>query len=133
MDINFSIISGRLTATPEIKKTPSNKSVATFTVAVNTGFGENAKVNYIDCVAWEKTAEFIGKYFNKGSAICVEGRTTTRTWEDTDGKKHKAVELIVNEAHFMGGKEDKPATAMPTTAKPELQEILVEDDALPFE
>ena len=88
--MNFVLLMGRFVADPELKKTTSGKSVCAFTLAVDKGKDRGA--DFIDTVAWEKTAEFICKYFKKGSPIVIEGAVQTRTYEDKNGQKRKAVE-----------------------------------------
>ena len=99
-------IMGRLTADPELKKTPNNISVTSFTIAQ----GKNEKTQFLDCVAWRNTAEFIVKHFSKGRMIAIDGSLQTRTWEDRNGSKHKAVEIIVNEVDFADSQkpQEKP-------------------------
>lgn len=106
--MNKSILMGRLTKDPEIRTTNNQLPVATFTVAVDRGFkdaGGNKQTDFISCVAWRKTAEFISKYFSKGNMILVEGSIQTRSWDDNDGKKHYATEVIVDKAYFTGEKK----------------------------
>lgn len=91
---------GRLCADPELKMTNGGKSVITFTVAVNRQ-GQKSESDFLDCVAWEKTAEFICKYFQKGSPIVIEGAIQTRTYEDKNGQKRKAVEINVKNVEFV--------------------------------
>lgn len=108
--LNETIITGRFTDTPELKTTPSGKSVTSFTLANNTGYGDNERTNWIDCVAWNKTAENICKFFTKGSRITVVGELTTRQYEDKNGNKRKAVEVLVNKFEFMDGKKEENQT-----------------------
>lgn len=106
MAFNLVVLTGRLTAAPEIKTTPSGKSVCSFTIAVDRGYGDNKETDFITCVAWEKTAEFIGKYFNKGSEIGIEGSIQTRKWTDKNGNSRTAFEIRVSNAQFIGGKKE---------------------------
>lgn len=105
--LNETIITGRFTDTPELKTTPSGKSVTSFTLANNTGYGDNERTNWIDCVAWNKSAENICKFFTKGSRITVVGELTTRQYEDKNGNKRKAVEVLVNKFEFMDGRKEE--------------------------
>ena len=98
--MNRVYIIGRLCADPELKMTNGGKSVTTFTVAVNRQ-GQKSESDFLDCVAWEKTAEFICKYFQKGSPIVIEGAIQTRTYEDKNGQKRKAVEINVKNVEFV--------------------------------
>lgn len=97
---------GRLAKDPEIRYTQSNKPVCSFTLAVDRRFSKDKKADFINCQAWDKTAEFIGKYFSKGSMIAVVGRIQTRSWEDKDGKKHYITEVVVEETYFTGSKNE---------------------------
>lgn len=116
--MNKIIISGRLVASPELKTTTSGTHVTHFTVAVDRNFGENKKTDFIDCVAWRKTADFVTKYFFKGKPILIEGILTTDVWEDRDGKKRKTTEILVDNAEFCGGERANNAGG-PTEVMPE--------------
>lgn len=105
--LNKVILMGRLTKDPEIRHTDSGKAVATFTVAVDNGHGDNKKTDFINCVAWEKTAEFIKNWFGKGRMIALVGRISTRTYEGQDGRKNYVTEVVVNEVTFADSKKDK--------------------------
>lgn len=98
--MNRVYIIGRLCADPELKMTNGGKSVTTFTIAVNRQ-GQKSESDFLDCVAWEKTAEFICKYFQKGSPLVIEGAIQTRTYEDKNGQKRKAVEINVKNVEFV--------------------------------
>lgn len=104
-NINKVILGGRLTADPELKQTNSGKPVCSFTLAVNRRFSRNNEADFITCVAWDKTAEFVNTYFKKGSSLCVVGAVQTRSWEQ-DGQKRYATEVQVDEALFVDGKND---------------------------
>ena len=107
--INNATIMGRLTADPELRSTQSGLSVVQFTVAVDRDYikqGEERQADFINCVAWRQTAEFISRYFGKGRMIAVEGSIQTRNYEDKHGNKRTATELIVNRAHFTGEKKN---------------------------
>ena len=105
--INKAILMGRLTRDPELRHTGSGTPVCSFSIAVSEGYGENQKTEFINCVAWNKSAEFVDKYFTKGSMIIVDGRISTRTWEGQDGKKNYATEVVANQVAFGGSKKDK--------------------------
>lgn len=98
--INKAILMGRLTRDPELRHTGSGTPVCSFTVAIDNGYGENRSTDFINCVAWNKTAEFVDKYFTKGRMIIVVGRIQTRTWDGQDGKKNYATEVIASEVSF---------------------------------
>lgn len=96
--LNNVTVMGRLTKDPEVRYTQTNKPVASFTVACDRDKGEGA--DFFDCVAWEKTAEFLNKYFKKGSMVIVDGRLSQRMWEDRDGKKRSTTEIVVDRIYF---------------------------------
>lgn len=105
--LNKCILMGRLTKDPELRHTNSGKAVATFTVAIDNGYGENKTTDFINCVAWEKTAEFIKNWFTKGRMIVLVGRISTRTYESEDGRKNYVTEVVVNEATFGDNKKEE--------------------------
>ena len=106
--LNLCAISGRLTRDPSVKQTQNGVSVATFTVAVDRDFksGGEKEADFINCVAWRSAVEFIGKYFEKGSAITVTGRIQTRTFTDKEGEKRTATEVVVDRSYFGEKKKD---------------------------
>ena len=106
--MNKVILMGRLTKDVEIRQTPNNISVARFTIAVNRRFVKDGgqQADFINCIAWRKTGEFISRYFQKGSMIAVVGSIQTRSWDGNDGKKQYATEVIVDEAYFTGSKSE---------------------------
>jgi single-strand DNA-binding protein len=143
MSLNFNkvIIGGRLTATPELKQTPSGVSVTTFTIAVNRR-GKDAGADFLDCVAWRQTAEFVTKHFDKGNAICVVGSLQKRMWEK-NGEKRYATEIVVDEAYFVDGKqatenafdgkgEQEPTYTNQKPVAPNFEELSTDMDVLPF-
>ena len=115
--LNKAILMGRLVADPELRRTPNNNSVTSFTLAVNRSFtrqGEQPQTDFIDIVAWGKTAEFVSRYFVKGQQVAVAGRIQTRMWEDKQGNKRKSVEVVAEEVHFAEPKRDsQPRNEMP--------------------
>lgn len=123
--MNKVILIGRLTKDPEIRYTQNNTPVCNFTLAVDRRFSKDKQADFISCQAWQKTAEFISKYFQKGSMIAVVGRIQTRTWEDNEGKKRYITEVIVDEVYFAGSKTE---TDKATDTRPPDYE----DDDLPF-
>lgn len=129
--INNIVIMGRLTKDAEERKTNSGKTVCSFCVAVDDRF-DREKTHFIDVIAWNNTAEFVCKYFHKGSMIAVQGRLTTRMWEDKNGSKHKAVEIVADEVSFCGDK--KSDTSHPADVAPPAGEEYrdIPDDDLPF-
>ena len=98
--INKVILMGRLTREPELRHLETDKSVCGFTIAIDNGYGDNKRTDFVNCVAWNKTAEFISKYFAKGKMIIVIGRIATRSWETQDGHKRYVTEVIANEVNF---------------------------------
>lgn len=107
--LNVICIMGRLAHEPVAKTTPSGVPVTTFTVAVErsmAGQDGNRQTDFFDVVAWRKTAEFVSRYFNKGSWIAVNGSLQTRSYEDKNGNKRKAYEIIADNVHFAGNKSD---------------------------
>ena len=107
--LNKAILMGRLTADPELRRTQNNTAVTSFTLAVNrkpSRSGEQPQTDFIDVVAWGRTAEFVAKWFSKGQQVAVAGRIQTRTWEDKQGQKRKTVEVVAEEVHFAEPKRD---------------------------
>lgn len=113
-NLNKVILGGRITHDLELKATQSGLSVCTFTIAVNrktSSANGDKQVDFINCVAWRQTAEFICKYFRKGSSICIVGNIQTRSYDDRNGQKRVATEIIVDEANFVDSKNDNASTA----------------------
>jgi single-strand DNA-binding protein len=108
MNLNKVILGGRLTADPEIKKTGNGVAVTSFTIAVDRKYSKDSekKADFITIVAWRQTAEFICKYFQKGKSILIVGYLQTRTWEDQNGQKRYATEVVAEEAQFVEKKSD---------------------------
>ena len=145
--INCAVIMGRLVADPELRTTGSGISVSSFTVAVDRSFvrqGEERQADFIDVIAWRQTAEFICKYFRKGSMIAIQAHIQTRMYEDKNGNKRKAVELVADNARFCVSKHDsgssyprndgfapaQPAPSYATADESDFKEI--PEDDLPF-
>ena len=101
---------GRLTRDPELRRTGSGIAVASFTVAVDRDFGGRdggeRETDFIDCVAWRQTGEFVSKYFTKGSMIVVSGRLQIRNWNDKDGNKRRTAEVVADNCYFGDSKRD---------------------------
>lgn len=132
--LNRIILMGRLVADPELKSTQSGVSVATFRIAVDRNYtpkGAERQADFIPCVAWRQTAEFINRYFSKGRMIALEGSLQSRNYEDKTGARRTAYEVMVDQAYFADGKPDGAAApasppaaesaaqpAMPATAPP---------------
>lgn len=143
-NLNKVILGGRLTADPELKQTPSGVAVCSFTLAINRKFSKDGQqeADFINCQAWRVTAEFINRYFRKGSSICIIGSIQTRSWQDQNGQKRFATYVVVDEALFVDGKNDAqgtgtftadqtPAPAYNAPQTPNFTPISTDDD-LPF-
>lgn len=133
--MNKVILMGRLTKNPEVRYTQStNTLVASFSLAVNRRFvkqGEERQADFINIVAWVKTGEFCQKYFTKGQQVGVIGRIQTRTWDDEQGQKHYATEVIAEEVYFAGDKKNSSENANTTTTDNSDYETFAGDE-LPF-
>lgn len=106
--MNKVILMGRLARDPEMRQTPTGVAVARVTIAVNRRFARDGQqtADFIGCVAWRQTAEFICKYFKKGSMIAVVGNIQTRSWDGQDGKKQYATDVVIDEAYFTGSRAE---------------------------
>lgn len=146
--LNVAIIMGRLTAAPELRTTASGLSVTSFSVAVDRSYkaGEERQTDFINVVAWRQTAEFVSRYFQKGSMIAVRGRIQQRNYEDKNGNKRTAFEIVADEVSFCGSKAEtgtggarpgdqparvQPAASFATGGADDFEEIPISDD-LPF-
>lgn len=110
--LNVVVLTGRLTVDPELRHTPNNIAVTSFNVAVNRSYarqGEERQTDFIDIVAWRSTAEFVCRYFKKGQLIAIEGSIQTRSYQDKDGNKRKAFEVVASNVHFVESKKDSAA------------------------
>lgn len=147
--INMVALMGRLTYEPELRTTPNGTSIIRFQVACNKNYqkdSQNRQADFIDCVAWRQTAEFISRYFHKGSMIAVEGTIQTSNYTDKDGNKRKQIEVLANNVSFCGGKAENGSQGTqraqneqytqgsmdisPDTS--DFEEIVDDDDDLPF-
>lgn len=110
--LNVVVLSGRLTAEPELKTTQNGISVCSFSIAVERRYkqGEEKQADFINIVAWRSSAEFVSKYFKKGSMIAIRGSIQTRKYQDRDGINRTAFEVVADDVQFadFGKKEDKP-------------------------
>ena len=152
LNLNKVVLCGRLTADPELKQTQSGIAVVTFTLAVNRRFqsrtndqAQAQQADFISVVAWRQTAEFISKYFKKGSALCVTGSLQTRNWQDQQGNKRYTTEVVVDEAMFVDSRNEgaaapggytpdayaAPSFSTPAGSAPNFEELKADDD-LPF-
>ena len=147
LNLNKVVLCGRLTADPELKQTQNGIAVVSFTIAVNRRFTRgadgqnNSQADFISCVAWRQTAEFISRYFKKGSSLCVTGSIQTRTWNDNTGAKRYVTEVVVDEAMFVDSRSDSAsanyvpdAYGSPSFSSgaeaPNFEEIKTDDDLL---
>jgi len=136
---NKVVVLGNLTRDPELRSTPNGQNVASFSLAVNRTWknaqGENQEaVDYFDCVAWGKAGELISQYMQKGRAILVSGRLSSRSWEQ-DGQKRSKVEIVVEDFNFIGegggrsegGSSASPSPAKASPSKKANDEVVIED------
>ncbi len=110
--MNKVVLMGRLTRDPEMRQSQQGTPVLSFSIAVDRRFAKDGQqqADFINCVAWRNTAEFICKYFQKGSMIAVSGRLQSRTWDDRDGKRQYSTEVVVDEAYFTGSRSSTGTT-----------------------
>jgi single-strand DNA-binding protein len=140
--MNKVILMGRLTKDPELRYTSANNTaVCSFSLAVNRRFskqGEEKQADFFNIVAWEKQAEFCGKWFEKGRQVVVVGRLQNRTWDDNEGKKHYITEVVAEETYFADSKKSegtpsqKPAGTSGGAGQTDGFYPMDEDDELPF-
>lgn len=140
--LNHITIMGRLTRDPELRRTNSGIAVASFTVAVDRDFGGRdggeKETDFIDCVAWRSTGEFVSKYFTKGSMIVASGRLELRDWTDKDGNKRRVAEINVAHAYFGDSKkkgtenQQVAYSGYSTPSVSNFEEITDDDATLPF-
>ena len=147
--INRVALIGRLNFEPEVRTTPSGVSVMRFQVACDRKYqrsGQDRQSDFIDCVAWRQTAEFIGRYFHKGSMIAVEGTLQTSSYTDKNGNQRKQIEVLANNVSFCGGKSENGTQGTQGAQNEQytqsgmnidyddadFEEIVDDDDDLPF-
>lgn len=143
-NLNKILLGGRLTADPELKQTQSGIHVCSFRIAVNRR-GQSGEADFFECQAWNATADFVSRYFRKGSSIYVEGSTQNRNWTDQNGQKRYRSVVVVKEASFVDSKEDaqsgaESAEALSGAYMPQAYqepseskfELVNDDDNLPF-
>ena len=134
LNLNKVVLCGRLTSDVELKATPSGVNVCSFTLAVNRRFSKEGEqsADFITCQAWRQTAEFISRYFKKGSSLCITGSIQTRSWKDQQGNNRYATEVVADEAMFV---DSKGESASSPEVQPAIQpnfETLKTDEDLPF-
>lgn len=138
--LNHCVFMGRITRDPELRKTATDKSVVSFSIACDRPYvaDREKETDFIDCTAWRGTAEFIARNFSKGSLIIVAGRMQNRVWTDKEGNNRKTTELVVSEAEFSGEKPDKSKKPAPEKSRYAEQDTKFEEvdedetDDLPF-
>lgn len=148
LNLNKVVLAGRITKDVELKQTHSGVSVCSFSIAVNRKYAKDGEqqADFINCQAWRATAEFISKYFRKGSSICITGSIQTRSWQDQNGNKRYETEVVADEAMFVDSKssEDTPSAQNGSQGKfetsayipnaytqPNFEQVDTDDD-LPF-
>ena len=146
LNLNKVILAGRIVAEPELKQTASGISVVSFRIAVNRRSQQQNEADFFNVTAWQNTAEFIAKYFHKGSAICVCGRIQNRTYTDQNGQKRTWTDIVAEEVQFVDSRSESsnaqaggyapdaygaPAYSSPMGSAPKFEEIKTDDD-LPF-
>jgi single-strand DNA-binding protein len=133
--MNKVILMGRLAKDVEMKYTSTNNTaICNFPLAVNRKFKQEnqPEVDFINIVAWSKTAEFCGKYFTKGQQVAVVGRIQVRTWDDAEGKKRYVTEVVAEDVYFADSKKDNSTTNNSNNAESFYPTIDDSDDSLPF-
>lgn len=128
--LNNVVLMGRLTKDPELKQTPQGISVAQFSLAVERNYskGEEKQTDFINITAWRSTADFVAKYFTKGQLVAVRGRLQTRQWQDQNGQKRYATDVVADEVFFA----ESRGKAEQTEENPIMQGFSVSDENLPF-
>lgn len=151
LNLNKVVLAGRVTADIELKQTPSGVSVVSFSIAVNRRYVSKSsdsqaqpQADFINVTAWRTTAEFISKYFHKGSAICITGSIQTRKWQDQQGNNRYATEVVADEAMFVESKSDAsqggyspeaysaPSFSSGANDAPKFEDVNTDDSFLPF-
>lgn len=130
--VNRTILQGRLCADPEMRRTTNGTAVCSFRVAWSETVKDRETKLFLNCVAWQSTAEMICKYFRKGKELAVEGRLSTREYDDRDGNRRSVTELTVDRVHFCGKNEDAQGMPPRTDGKSQFMEMDEDDSDLPF-
>lgn len=132
--LNNVVIMGRLTRDPELRRTLSGTSVASFTLAVDRDYkpdGGKPECDFIDCIAWRGTGEFVSKYFAKGNKAIVAGRLQVRSWTDKDGGKRKSTEVVADNVYFCESKRDNSG-GYPSPSPDGFAPVEEDDPDLPY-
>lgn len=130
--VNRTILQGRLVNSPEMRRTNNGTAVCSFRVAWSETVKDRETKLFLNCVAWQGTAEMICKYFRKGKELAVEGRLSTREYDDRDGNRRSVTEMTVDRVHFCGKNEDAQGMPPRTDVKSQLMELDEDDSDLPF-
>ena len=133
--LNHITLAGRLVRDPELRRTQNGTAVASFTLACERDFKNESgdrEVDFIDCVAWRKTAELVSGYFTKGRMAVVSGRMQIRGWTDKDGNRRKSAEILVDNIYFGDSKTQAEGAATEATGAEPYSEISEDDYQLPF-
>ena len=135
--LNHITIMGRMTRDPELRRTGSGVAATSFTLAVDRDFASNGgekETDFIDCVAWRQTGEFVDKYFSKGSMAVVSGRLQIRNWTDKEGNKRRSAEVVADNVYFGDSKKSESYTGVITANDSAKDFAMIEDDdaQLPF-
>lgn len=130
--VNRMILQGRLCADPEMRRTNNGTAVCSFRVAWSETIKDRETKLFLNCVAWQGTAELICKYWYKGKEILLEGKLSTREYQDKNGSDRSVTEMTVDRVHFCGNKEDAQYTFPRTDVKSQLVELDEDDSDLPF-
>ena len=126
--LNKIIVMGRLTKDPELRRTGNGTAVTSFTIACDRDFGDK-ETDFLECVAWKQTGEFVSKYFSKGRMAVVSGRLQIRGWTDKDGNKRRTAEIVADNVYFGDSKSE---STQPATIPDNFAVIDTEDEGLPF-
>lgn len=133
--LNKVFMQGRLVADPELRHTPNGVAVASFRIAVDRDFKDKAgerQADFVNVIAWRATAEFVSKFFSKGRMAIVEGKLQSRNYEDKDGNKRYALEVVADNVYFGDSKKDQEAEKEPEFQPPQFTEYQDDDGDLPF-
>ena len=139
MSLNHITVMGRLTSQPELRRTATGTAVTSFTIACDRDFADKQsgtkETDFIECVAWKNTAEFVSKYFKKGAMAIVSGRLQIRSWTDKEGNKRKTAEVVADSVYFGESKKESEATGYTTngvSGAEGFQQVYIPDSELPF-
>lgn len=136
MSLNHITIMGRMTRDPELRRTATGVAVTNFAIACERDIANKEtgtrETDFLECVAWRGTGEFVEKHFKKGSMAVVSGRLQIRDWTDKDGNKHKAAEVVADNVYFGDSKKDSVSTPTASAPAQDFKQIDISDEQLPF-